>query len=142
MRGTLPEYAGKKTAAGKQRFSTESVLHDRGLGMASRVKTGLWDSTQLQKNAQLQMEEEGDSTMMLRGMVEKFPIAELQDLRNGLLQSGLDTWQAAELISSFLSGRGYGVSRQRARDAVTRLEGISCSLEHMQEELEKLALVM
>ena len=77
------------------------------------------------------------------GMVEKFPIAELQDLRNGLLQSGLDSWQAAELVSSFLSGRGYGVSRQRARDAVTRLDGgMSSSLETMQAELEKLALVM
>ncbi len=80
--------------------------------------------------------------MMLRGMVEKFPTTELQDLRNGLLQSGLDTWQAAELISSFLSGRGFGVSRQRARAAGPRLEGISCALGHMQEELEKLALVM
>ena len=79
---------------------------------------------------------------MSRGMVEKFPITELQDLRNGLLQSGLDSWQAAELVSSFLAGRGYGVSRQSAQDAVTRLDGISCSLECMQEELEKLAMVM
>lgn len=76
------------------------------------------------------------------GMVEKFPVAELQDLRNGLLQGGLDSWQAAELVSSFLSGRGYGVSRQSARDAVIRLEEMSCSLECMQRELEKLAMVM
>lgn len=81
-------------------------------------------------------------TMTPHGMVEKFPVAELQDLRNGLLQSGLDSWQAAELVSSFLSGRGYGVSRQSARDAVSRLEGLSCSLECMQAELEKLAMVM
>lgn len=80
--------------------------------------------------------------MTSHGMVEKFPIAELQDLRNGLLQSGLDSWQAAELISSFLSGRGYGVSRQRARDAVAHLDGVRCSLENMQKELESLALVM
>lgn len=86
--------------------------------------------------------EEVNDMILPSGMVEKFPIAELQDLRNGLLQSGLDSWQAAELVSSFLSGRGYGVSRQRARDAVTRIDGISCSLETMQEELEKLALVM
>ncbi len=86
--------------------------------------------------------EEVNDMILPSGMVEKFPIAELQDLRNGLLQSGLDSWQSAELISSFLSGRGYGVSRQHARDAVTRLDGISCTLETMQEELEKLALVM
>ena len=91
---------------------------------------------------QKQMQNKGGSIMMSPGMVEKFPIAELQDLRNGLLQGGLDSWQAAELVSSFLSGRGYGVSRQSARDAVMRLEGISCSLECMQEELEKLAMVM
>ena len=76
------------------------------------------------------------------GMVEKFPLSELQDLRNGLLQGGLDSWQAAELVSSFLSGRGYGVSRQSVRDAVMRLEEMSCSLECMQKELEKLAMVM
>jgi hypothetical protein len=75
-------------------------------------------------------------------MVEKFPVAELQDLRNGLLQSGLDSWQAAELVSSFLSGRGYGVSRQCVRDAVLRLDVLHSSPEGMQEELEKLALVM
>jgi hypothetical protein len=74
--------------------------------------------------------------------IEKFSASELSALRNDLLQGGLDSFQAAELISMFLAGRGYGVSRGAAKDAVTRLEGGGCSLELMQKELEKLALVM
>lgn len=74
--------------------------------------------------------------------IEKFPLPELEELRVGLLQTGLDSWQAAELISSFLAGRGYGVSRQSARDAVWRMDGIKCSVHCMQTELEKLAMVM
>jgi hypothetical protein len=74
--------------------------------------------------------------------IEKFPTLELQELRDGLLQQGLDCWQAADLISSFLAGRGYGVSRQSARDAVMRGEGIPHSIDGMQAELEKLAMVM
>ena len=67
---------------------------------------------------------------------------ELQELRDGLLQNGLDSWQAADLVSSFLSGRGYGVSRQGARDAVIRFEGVGHSIDCIQAELEKLAMVM
>ena len=80
--------------------------------------------------------------MHLHTHVEKFPMLELQELREGLRQNGLDSWQAAELISSFLAGRGYGVSRQSARDAVTRFEGMGHSIDGIQAELEKLARVM
>ena len=74
--------------------------------------------------------------------IEKFPTLELQELRDGLLQQGLDSWQAADLISSFLAGRGYGVSRQSARDVVLRSEGNTYSIDGIQAELEKLAMVM
>jgi hypothetical protein len=74
--------------------------------------------------------------------IEKFAEADLYGLREDLLQSGLDSWQAADLISSFLSGRGYGVSNHAARKAASRLELRGCSLQCMQEELEKLAFVM
>ncbi len=80
--------------------------------------------------------------MHCRTHVEKFPMLELQELREGLLQNGLDSWQAAELVSSFLSGRGYGVSRQSARDAVIRFDGVGHSIDSIQAELEKLAMVM
>ena len=73
---------------------------------------------------------------------EKFPIADLSGLREELMQSGLDSWQAADLISSFLSGRGYGVCSSAARSAASRIESVGCSIQCMQEEFEKLALVM
>ena len=43
--------------------------------------------------------------------IEKFTEADLAGLREELMKSGLDSWQAADLISSFLAGRGHGVDR-------------------------------
>jgi hypothetical protein len=74
--------------------------------------------------------------------IEKFAATDLTSLRDELTQSGLDSWQAAELISSFLTIRGYGVSSHAARGAAARIESVRGSLTSMQEELEKLALVM
>ena len=74
--------------------------------------------------------------------IEKFTATDLSSLREELAQSGLDSWQAAELISSFLNVRGYGVSNHAARGVAWRIESAACSLKAMQEELEKLALVM
>ncbi len=74
--------------------------------------------------------------------VERFAASELANLRNELMQSGIDLWQAAEVLSAFLAGRGYGVIPEQARDAVLRLENAGCSEECMQVELERLALVM
>jgi hypothetical protein len=74
--------------------------------------------------------------------VERFADADLTGLREDLMKSGLDSWQAADLISSFLAARGYGVSTQDARTAAFRMEAITCSLRCLQEELEKIAYVM
>ena len=74
--------------------------------------------------------------------VEKFTEADLAGLREDLLKSRLDSWQAADIISSFLTGRGYGVSTQAARNMAAQLELRGCSLKCIQEELEKLAFVM
>jgi hypothetical protein len=74
--------------------------------------------------------------------IEKFSPADLSSLREELMQSGLDHWQAGDLIGSFLMVRGYGVSSTAARGAASRIESVGCSLKCMQEELEKLALVM
>jgi hypothetical protein len=76
------------------------------------------------------------------GKIEKFAANELSSLRNELMQSGIDSWQAAEVLSAFLAGRGYGVIPEQARAAVLRLEGAGCSPECMQSELERVALVM
>ncbi len=74
--------------------------------------------------------------------VERFSEADLNGLREDLMKSGLDSWQAADLISSFLAARGYGVSMQDARSAAFRMESVSCSTRCLQEELEKIAQVM
>jgi hypothetical protein len=74
--------------------------------------------------------------------IEQFAEADLNGLREDLMKSGLDSWQAADLISSFLATRGYGVSTQDARSAAFRMESVSCSLRCLQEELEKIAQVM
>jgi hypothetical protein len=74
--------------------------------------------------------------------VEKFSVPELAALRNDLIQGGIDSREAAELLQVFLMGRGYGVSPEAARDAASRVEGAGCSLEVIQKELEGIALVM
>lgn len=73
---------------------------------------------------------------------EKFPADDLRALREELMQSGLDSFQAAELLAGFLSARGYGVSNDDARTAAGRIEAVGFSIPHLQEELEKLAFVM
>lgn len=75
-------------------------------------------------------------------MAEKFSSVELAALRSELLQSGLDSWDAARLFQMFLVGRGYGVSPEAAWDAASRVEGAGCSLDSIQKELEGIAMVM
>ena len=79
---------------------------------------------------------------MASDRVEKFQVAELSGLRTELLQAGMDSWQAAELVKTFLMGHGYGADPAMVREAVLRLEMNSCSVERMQSELEQVAYVM
>lgn len=80
--------------------------------------------------------------MMTPQTTEKFATADLNALRSDLLQAGVDSFQAAELIASFLSTRGYGVSQEDALAAATRIEAGRCSAETMQMELDRIALTM
>ena len=75
-------------------------------------------------------------------MVEKFSTTELSALRNELLQNTLDSWDAARLVQIFLMGRGYGVSPEAALDAASRMEGAGCSMDVIQQELDRVAMVM
>ncbi len=77
-----------------------------------------------------------------RTYVERFTPTDLMMLRNELLQSGVDSFQAAEIVANFLSGRGYGVSSHEARIAASRIEGPGCTAEVIQRELERVALAM
>jgi hypothetical protein len=80
--------------------------------------------------------------MASNSRIEKFPMAELAGLRTELLQSGMDSWQAAEVVTTFLSGRGYGADQALVREAVVRLEANACNFECMQRELERVAYMM
>jgi DNA repair protein RadC len=74
-------------------------------------------------------------------MGEKFTTSELAALRTELIQGGLDSLQTAELLQVFLMGHGYGASQEAALDAAARVGGDGYSLEAIQMELDKLALV-
>jgi hypothetical protein len=77
-----------------------------------------------------------------RSCVERFTPADLILLRNELLRSGVDSFEAAQIVMDFLSGRGYGVSSTEARAAASKIETPGCTAEHIQAELEAVALAM
>ena len=72
---------------------------------------------------------------------EQFPPDQLQNLRTELRQSGLDSFQAGELVLAFLVQHGYGVSHEEARKAASRIESVNFSLPRLQEELERIAYI-
>jgi hypothetical protein len=72
---------------------------------------------------------------------EQFPPDQLFTLRRELMKSGLDSFQAGELITAFLAQHGYGVSHTEARDAASRIESVNFSLPRLQEELERIAFI-
>jgi len=74
--------------------------------------------------------------------VEKFSATDLVTLRRDLLQSGVDSFQAAEIVANFLTGRGYGISSVEARHAASAIEIPGATPEHIQAELERVARVM
>jgi hypothetical protein len=74
--------------------------------------------------------------------IEQFSATHLGNLRTALMSFAIDSWQAADVLSTFLTGRGYGISPQGARDAIARLEGTDRALDSMQKELERVAVVM
>ena len=74
--------------------------------------------------------------------IQKFPATELAGLRTELMQSGIDSFQAAEVVTAFLTSRGYGVDSTMVREALARLEGTGCPVECVQRELERVAYVM
>jgi hypothetical protein len=78
------------------------------------------------------------STDVIHG-IEKFTASDLAALRSDLLQSGVDSFQAAELVTSFLSGRGYGISTDEARSVASKIETVGCTVESIQAELESVA---
>jgi hypothetical protein len=74
--------------------------------------------------------------------IEKFSVQDLVTLRGELLQSGVDSFQAAEIVANFLTGRGYGCSPHEARTVASNIEVPGMTAEHIQAELESVARVM
>ena len=74
--------------------------------------------------------------------IEKFSATDLITLRSELLQSGVDSFQAAEIVANFLTGRGYGCSPHEAREAASSIEVPGATAEHIQAQLELVARVM
>lgn len=74
--------------------------------------------------------------------IEKFSPTDLTNLQVKLMKLRGDSWQAAELVSDFLSGRGYGVDAQAMRTAVAELAMLRDSHDAMQSLLETVAYVM
>jgi hypothetical protein len=72
---------------------------------------------------------------------EKFTASEVAELRSELLHATLDSHGTAEVIHSFLAGRGYGVSVEAVRAAAFAVASSGCSLVVMQRELNRIALV-
>ena len=77
-----------------------------------------------------------------KSLVERFTQTDLLALRSELLRSGVDSFQAAEIVCSFLSGRGYGISSLEARNVASKIEVPGVTAEHIQAELERVAQVM
>ena len=73
---------------------------------------------------------------------ETFTAVDLKTLRDELRGAGLDSFQAAELVGSFLTQRGYGFSNQDARIAAARMELVDCDLATMRQELHQIAFMM
>ena len=74
--------------------------------------------------------------------IEKFSVQDLVTLRSELLTSGVDSFQAAEIVANFLTGRGYGCSAHEARKVASNIEVPGATAEHIQAELESVARVM
>jgi hypothetical protein len=73
--------------------------------------------------------------------IEKFSTAELTNLRNELMRSQLDSWQAADLTANFLAGHGYGASADNLREALASMEMSRCSIDCLQAALEGVAYI-
>jgi hypothetical protein len=73
---------------------------------------------------------------------EKFSVSQVAALRRDLLQGGLDYFQAAEIINSFVAAGGYGISQEMARHIAMRLERMHDGVEALHRQLETCALAM
>lgn len=72
----------------------------------------------------------------------EFTRCDLTNLRSELRKFKMDSWQAADIVSCFLAGRGYGVNVKAMRSAAPHVAIMEDSPEVLQSMLEKIAYVM
>jgi hypothetical protein len=94
-----------------------------------------------QTPAGLPLEAGAQMAPQLVPQIEKFSAAELTMLRNELMHSQLDSWQAADLAANFLAGHGYGASADHLREALISMEISRCSIDCLQAALEGVAYI-
>lgn len=75
-------------------------------------------------------------------MIGKFSMTEVTMLRHKLQESGLDSFQIAEVVTAFVASHGYGISREMALSAANLIEQRRHNVESLQRELEISALAM
>jgi hypothetical protein len=74
--------------------------------------------------------------------IEKFTGNDLLVLHLQLLEATEEPYQNGEVVASFLKRRGYGVNAELIREVALRLDDEEFPVELIQEELERVALVM
>ncbi|HEV2962315.1 MAG TPA: hypothetical protein VG649_10860 [Candidatus Angelobacter sp.] len=75
-------------------------------------------------------------------MPGKFSSIEVATLRSDLLHAELDSFQAAQVIKTFITEHGYGISSDRALDAAVSFDAKGRNMKTFHRELEASALVM
>ena len=75
-------------------------------------------------------------------LTEKFTRADVSAIREELQERLSGPLEIAEILRAFLMNRGYGVSRDSALAAASKVGAAGCSCSAIQKELEAVALVM
>ena len=94
----------------------------------------------------LSMHETRDNYPAIRKEVvtvnQQFSNSEISSLRSVLLNDWLDSEYTAEMLEMFLTGRGYGISRESALEAAVNVRCEGFTVAAIRQELEHFALVM
>jgi len=114
----------------------------RQLGLRWRLTQHVRDAAADERTATMERDKATDERQDITYGIEKFSVQDLVTLRSELLQSGADSFQAAEIVANFLTGRGYGCSPHEARVVASNIEVPGVTAEFIQSELESVARVM
>jgi hypothetical protein len=75
-------------------------------------------------------------------MNQQFSDLEMSSLRSELQDNWLDSEDTAEVLTMFLTGRGYGISHESAVEAAVNVRCEGLTVAAIRQELQHFALVM